>query len=112
MWWGGGLGEEGIYKLIRNFGVGIKVLTVVLVCPPLVIALLNWNSWVNSPWLFQWWLFSPVKKLQMASLKQYCLTQVAQFFHLRVRGWGRERERSSLPHLSPSLLRRESLLAN
>ena len=49
MWWGGGLGEEGIYKLIRNFGVGIKVLTVVLVCPPLVIALLNWNSWVNSP---------------------------------------------------------------
>ena len=25
---GGGLGEGGIYKLIRNFGVGIKVLTV------------------------------------------------------------------------------------
>ena len=49
MWWGGGLGEGGIYKLIRNFGVGIEVLTVVLVCPPLVIALLNWNSWVNSP---------------------------------------------------------------
>lgn len=48
---GGGLGEGGIYKLpvIRNFGVGIKVLTVVLVCLPLVIALLNWNSWVNSP---------------------------------------------------------------
>ena len=46
---GGGRGEEGIYKLIRNFGVGIKVLTVVLVCAPLVIALLNWNSWVNSP---------------------------------------------------------------
>ena len=46
---GGGLGEGGIYKLIRNFGVGIKVLTVVLVCPPQVIALLNWNSWVNSP---------------------------------------------------------------
>ena len=51
MWWwgGGGLGEGGIYKLIRNFGVGIEVLTVVLVCPPLVIALLNWNSWVNPP---------------------------------------------------------------
>ena len=49
MWWGGGLGEGGIYKLIRNFGVGIKVLPVVLVRPPLVIALLNWNSWVNSP---------------------------------------------------------------
>lgn len=48
MWWGG-LGEGGIYQLIRNFGVGIKVLTVVLVCAPLVIALLNWNSWVNSP---------------------------------------------------------------
>lgn len=46
---GGGLGEGGIYQLIRNFGVGIKVLTVVLVCAPLVIALLNWNSWVNSP---------------------------------------------------------------
>ena len=46
---GGGLGEGGIYQLIRNFGVGIKVLTVVLVCPPLVIALLNWNSWVNTP---------------------------------------------------------------
>lgn len=46
---GVGLGEGGIYKLIRNFGVGIEVLTVVLVCPPLVIAMLNWNSWVNSP---------------------------------------------------------------
>ena len=46
---GGGVGEGGIYQLIRNFGVGIKVLTVVLVCPPLVIALLNWNSWVNPP---------------------------------------------------------------
>ena len=46
---GGGGGEGGIYQLIRNFGVGIKVLTVVLVCPPLVIALLNWNSWVNPP---------------------------------------------------------------
>ena len=46
---GGALGEGGIYQLIRNFGVGIKVLTVVLVCAPLVIALLNWNSWVNSP---------------------------------------------------------------
>ena len=44
---GGALGEGGIYKLIRNLGVGIKVLTVVLVCTPLVIALLNWNSWVN-----------------------------------------------------------------
>ena len=37
MWWGE-LGEGGIYKLIRNLGVGIKVLTVVLVCTPLVIA--------------------------------------------------------------------------
>ena len=46
---GGGVGEGGIYQLIRNFGVGIKVLTVVLVCSPLVIALLNWNSWVNPP---------------------------------------------------------------
>ena len=49
MWGGGGVGEGGIYQLIRNFGVGIKVLTVVLVCSPLVIALLNWNSWVNPP---------------------------------------------------------------
>ena len=60
---GGTLGEGGIYKLIRNLGVEIKVLTVVLVCTPLVIALLNWNSWVNSPSLSQQWLFSPVNKL-------------------------------------------------
>ena len=59
----GGLGEGRIYKLIKNLEVGIKVLTVVLVCTSLVIALLNWNSWMNSPSLFQWWLFSPLKKL-------------------------------------------------